>query len=164
MKVLISIFIGLLVVGCGKKEPVNTDDGNNVPEKPARKNVEKETPSKSDDKSSTSVEPVKELTTKSVAGEYIVPRQDGSEGRFTLLPDGRSKADNTGIKQRWKLVENQVHMFYGDPTDPSNNSLGVDVQIAIVESNGDLTWIAQVKDGKRKEAPKGKAVTWKRIK
>ena len=34
MKVLISIVIGLLVVGCGKKEqPTNTNQGNNTPEK-----------------------------------------------------------------------------------------------------------------------------------
>ena len=44
MKVLISILIGLLVVGCGEKQSTNTNDGNNTPEKPAKKNVEKETP------------------------------------------------------------------------------------------------------------------------
>ena len=34
MKALIPILIGLLVVGCGKKEqPTNTNQGNNTPEK-----------------------------------------------------------------------------------------------------------------------------------
>ena len=44
MKALIPILIGLLVVGCGEKQSTNTNDGNNTPEKPAKKNVEKETP------------------------------------------------------------------------------------------------------------------------
>ena len=31
-------------MGCGEKQSTNTNDGNNTPEKPAKKNVEKETP------------------------------------------------------------------------------------------------------------------------
>ncbi|MDG2213330.1 MAG: hypothetical protein P8M70_05855, partial [Verrucomicrobiota bacterium] len=33
MKVLISILIGLLVVGCGKKQSTNTNESSNTPEK-----------------------------------------------------------------------------------------------------------------------------------
>ncbi len=44
MKVLIPIVIGLLVVGCGKKQSVNTNDGNSAPEKSAKKKGVKETP------------------------------------------------------------------------------------------------------------------------
>jgi hypothetical protein len=43
MKALISILIGLLVVGCGEKQSTNTNDGNNTPEKPAKKKADKET-------------------------------------------------------------------------------------------------------------------------
>jgi hypothetical protein len=53
MKTLIPILIGLLVVGCGKKESPNTTKGNNTPEKPAKEKIVKETSSKDDDKNST---------------------------------------------------------------------------------------------------------------
>ena len=54
MKILIPILIGLLVVGCGKKEqPTDTNQGNNTPAKTAKQNVE-ETPS-----INTAVEPAK---------------------------------------------------------------------------------------------------------
>ena len=54
MKVLITVVIGLLVVGCGKKEqPTDTNQGNNTPAKTAKQNVE-ETPF-----INTAVEPAK---------------------------------------------------------------------------------------------------------
>ena len=76
MKVLISIVIGLLVVGCGKKQSTNTNGSNNTPEKSAKKNAEKETPSKNKD---GAAKPVKDLTaeeknpepTKSVSSKLI---------------------------------------------------------------------------------------------
>ena len=37
MKVLVSILIGLLVVGCGKKQFTNTNEGNSTPIKTAKK-------------------------------------------------------------------------------------------------------------------------------
>ena len=46
MKVLISILIGLVVVGCGKKQSTNTKEGNNTPAIPAKQNAENKTPSK----------------------------------------------------------------------------------------------------------------------
>jgi len=36
MKALIPILIGLLVVGCGDKEPVKPNEGNNVSTNPAK--------------------------------------------------------------------------------------------------------------------------------
>ena len=50
MKLLIPIFIGLLVVGCGEEQSTNTNDGNNTPAKSAKKKVEK-TPSEVDNNS-----------------------------------------------------------------------------------------------------------------
>ena len=41
MKVLIPIVIGLLVVGCGKKQSTNTNEGSNIPTKPAKKKSKK---------------------------------------------------------------------------------------------------------------------------
>jgi Leucine-rich repeat (LRR) protein len=43
MKVLIPIVIGLLVVGCGKKEQQTANESNNAPIKTAKKKAEKET-------------------------------------------------------------------------------------------------------------------------
>ena len=54
MKALITILIGLLVVGCGKKKSTNTNESNNAPVKTAKKKAEKEAPSKGDDKNITS--------------------------------------------------------------------------------------------------------------
>ena len=42
MKLLIPILIGLLVMGCGKKQSTNTNESNNTPVKPAKKKAEKE--------------------------------------------------------------------------------------------------------------------------
>ena len=52
MKILVTIFIGLMVVGCGKKQPTNTNESS-TPTITAKKKAEKETPSKGDDKNST---------------------------------------------------------------------------------------------------------------
>ena len=46
MKVLISILISLLVVGCGKDQSVSANDGNNTPAESSKKEVGKTTPSK----------------------------------------------------------------------------------------------------------------------
>jgi len=57
MKTLIPILIGLLVVGCGEKQSGNTNESNNTPEKSAKKNEEKETPSKGKDNDGTTAKP-----------------------------------------------------------------------------------------------------------
>ena len=51
MKVLISILIGLLVVGCGKKQTTNTNEGNNTPKAdPKEVEVKNQDPPKADPK------------------------------------------------------------------------------------------------------------------
>ena len=65
MKVLISIFIGLMVVGCGKKQTTNTNEGNNTPAKSVTKKAEKETPS-----IGTKAKSPKEISEEDVIGSY----------------------------------------------------------------------------------------------
>ena len=83
MKVLIPIIIGLLVVGCGKKQPTNTNESS-TPTITAKKKAEKETPSKGDDKSRTTAKPVKELKINDVVGSY----EKDSNQRFVFLDNG----------------------------------------------------------------------------
>ena len=85
MKVLIPIFIGLLVVGCGKeKQSTNTNEGNNTPEKSTNKKIEKEIPSKGNGNNSSTANPVKELTINDVVGSY----EKDSNQRFVFLDNG----------------------------------------------------------------------------
>ena len=49
MKVLITIFIGLMVEGCGKEQFTYTKDSNNTPQNSDNNNLEKETSSKDAD-------------------------------------------------------------------------------------------------------------------
>ena len=75
MKALIPILIGLLVVGCGKKQSTNTNGSNNTPEKSAKKNAEKETPSKGDDKKPT----VKSMLV--IVGQPLTKDEESFAGR-----------------------------------------------------------------------------------
>ena len=83
MKILIPILIGLVVVGCGKKQPTNTNESS-TPTITAKKKAEKETPSKGDDKSRTTAKPVKELKINDVVGSY----EKASKQRFVFLDNG----------------------------------------------------------------------------
>jgi len=88
MKILIPILIGLLVVGCGKgNQTANTHEGNNTPEKSSKKEVEKETPSKVDDKNSTTAKLVKELTAEEFVTEVIKSLADGGKQMSFDLSD-----------------------------------------------------------------------------
>ena len=107
MKTLIPILIGLLVVGCGKKQSTNTNESNNAPVKTAKKKAEKETPSKGDDKNSTTTKPSKELTLKEkVVGTYELELKKFCEThRYVLLDnsiveyylDGKKEKNINGL-------------------------------------------------------------------
>jgi len=88
MKVLIPIVIGLLVVGCGKKQPTNTKESNNTPAKP-----------------------VKELTLKEkVVGFYEgKSNQDTNRLRLVLWENGEVESYRNGKKRftaNWKINKN----------------------------------------------------------
>ena len=113
MKVLISIVIGLLVVGCGKKQSTNTNDGNSAPKKSAKKKVGKETPSKGDDNNGTTAKPVKELTEEDIVGEYedITPPYTS---KYVFLENGIAKAyrndTKSTIEAKWKIVDGELRI------------------------------------------------------
>ena len=156
MKVLIPILIGLLVVGCGKKQSTNTNQGNNTLVIPPNQKAEKETPPKGDDKNSTSEKPTKDLTAEEqkVIGSYV--RKSGSKTRkLGLLENGKveSYLDDDKVREgSWMIAGNEVHI----------NLIGVSVWR--IESNGDLTAVASIKDEKREEAPIDRQATFKKIK
>jgi len=130
MKTLISIFIGLMVLGCGKDKQ---SEANNSP----------------------SVKSAKGLTKKIVGTTF----QKGS-GRYI---------------QRWVFKVNQVAEFYWMSEYPSIYEWSIvdgDVHtknprhtvIMRVEPNGDLTEIAKILRGKRRNVPKDKqTATYKKI-
>ena len=168
MKVLITILIGLWVVGCGKTgQPTNTNQGNNTPAKPAKKEVGKETPSKGDDNNSTTSKPVSDTNAtkltpeeQKVVGEYEF-KNDGGSGGLILLENGNSEAYYNGKKVeeegKWGISkEGELHV--GDRA-------GIQLLIFRINNDSSITAIARMsKDGKREEAPKDYQSTFKKIK
>ena len=155
MKTLIPILIGLMVVGCGKgNQTANTNEGNNTPEKSSKKEAGKSTPSKGDDKNSNKTKPSKEITKEDVVGSYV--RKSGSKTRkLGLLENGKveSYLDDDKVREgSWMIAGNEVHI----------NLIGVSVWR--IESNGDLTAVARIKDEKREEAPIDRQTTFKKTK
>ena len=152
MKVLISIFIGLLVVGCGKnKQPTNTNESNNTPVKTAKKKAEKETPSKGDDKNSTAPKPVKELTLREkVVGTYESMHPKGAYS-IALLETGIMKMYQNGRQieeeDSWKIsTDGEAHIDHQDGF----------TSIWKINPDSSLTGYAEIRDGKRKEVAKEK--------
>ena len=87
-------------------------------------------------------------TVKSVVGSY-----EAKIGKFVFLENGKCQAfikdeEKTGT---WKLVEKEVHIE--EVTD-----------ILKIESNGNLTIIALIEDGKRTDFPKDEQITLEKIK
>ena len=121
MKVLISILIGLLVVGCGEKEEItNNDDKTNTPEKPP-----------------------KELTLEE---KFVGSYEWGETGKLHFLENGKAELYIDGkrtFELKWKIVGNEVH------------AAGDLVAVYRIETNGDLTQIAEIEGGKRTDFPKG---------
>jgi hypothetical protein len=157
MKVLIPILIGLLVVGCGKdKQSTNTNESSNTPEKSAKKKVEKETPSKVDDKNSTTAKPVKELTAEEkVVGTYEF-KHDKDTYRLVFLDNGIAENyhnDGAKIVARWSVVDGEIHADHNG------------IVVFRINKDGSITVIATIhEDGKREKVPKDKQSTFKRIK
>ena len=138
MKVLIPIVIGLLVVGCGKKQSTNTNESNNTPEKTAKKNVEKETPS-----TDTAAEPTKILSLREkLVGSYE-NNFDGIVSKLVFLENGKVKTFFNGLKideETWNISGTEVHIGEGNP-----------IYVYKIESNDDLTFIATIAGEKRIE-------------
>ena len=139
MKALITILIGLLVVGCGEE----------IPTTKARK---------------------KELTPKekaaiaekafrdSFVGTYEPKDEDGNSYKHVFLANGVYEQfldGNKFLDGTWKIVGKEVHIDFG-------NFLAQ--KLYKVEPNGDLTYIAKIKEGIRTDVPKEEQFTYKKIK
>jgi hypothetical protein len=142
MKTLITILIGLLVVGCGMEC---------IPQDP------KEIKSKGDDNNSTAAKPVKELTIKDVAGNYEL-KLEGGTAQMVILENGKIEFYENGKKNqeeaRLKMAGNEIHF----------DSESGDVRVFRIEPNGDLTYIAEIERGERHDHTKERQATFKKIK
>jgi len=150
MKALIPILIGLLVVGCGEKQSTNTNEGNNTPVTPPKQKVENKTPS--NDNNATKLSPEEQK----VVGEYEFKHEDGDIGRTVFLENGvwqgfsNDKKDGEG---KWNVVDGEIHVTTRHKE-----------MVLRINKDGSITFIAYIsKDGKRKEAPKEKQTTFKKI-
>ena len=182
MKTLIPILIGLVVAGCGKKEahapspgyeytedtpsPQNETrpdsdgkDGNAAIYKNLKEEIGelKEEIGELKKETSNFKSQYKKLTLKErVAGRYE-PTFGNLEpgfckyvfhenGKFENWQNGKIVEDS-----KWKIVGKEIHV----------DDFESDTYIYIIESNGNLTEIAVISDGKRQGLPKGR---YKKIK
>ena len=144
MKLLISILIGLLVVGCGKKQ-ADTNES---------------TPTTNTNKvNGTTAKPVKELTLEEkIVGTYEI-KKDGNTLRIVLLENGIVEAYSNGKKKEkeveWKIVDREIHGVEEDGN----------ITVIRINKDGGITFIENIdKDRKRKDLPKDQQLTLKKIK
>ena len=143
---LISIVIGLLVVGCGKDDQI-------------AKESPKEKPSKGDDNNGTTAKPVKELTLRErVVGEYE-SKMDGDTGRLVLRENGIKELylnGEKGLESTWSISkEGELHLIFVE---------GGFTGVARINKDSSITTIAEItKDGRRNHS-KEEQLTFKKIK
>ena len=154
MKYIILI-IGLLVVGCGKQEQIDTNES---------------TPSTNTNKASgPRVDPdgdvdllAKELTAeeKKVVGTYELElKKFGETQRYVLLDNSTVEYYLNGKKEeaehKWSIVDKEVHI------ERENRA----VSVFSINKDESITGIATIdEDGKRIEIPKERQYTRKKIK
>ena len=146
MKVLISILIGLLVVACGKQEQADADES---------------TPTTNTNKADgTTVKPVKEPSREEkVVGTYEAKHKNGDTYRGVLLDNGITESYINGKKReaeaKWTIINRELHIADKDG----------DIEVYRINKDGSITIIATIdKDGERKDLPKDKQETAKKIK
>ena len=126
-----------VAVGCGKdKQPVNTYENKKRVGFLSHR---------------TEAKPVKEQT----AAEKLVGTYEGGLAKIVFLGDGNFEYYSEGNKvfaNKWKIIDNEVHIKL------------IYTIVHKIEPNGDLTGIAEIKDGKREEVPKELQSFYKRIK
>ncbi len=146
MKVLISILIGLLVVGCGKEKAVNTDDGK-----------------------STKAKPIKELTAEEkMVGEYEREDEFGDTYKYIFLENGvveEYENGKEGDRQHGSLLhpplkwginkKGELYIIY---------EINGDSWIYSINEDRSITYIAHRMLGVRKDWAKDNQVTFKKIK
>jgi len=156
MKVLIPILIGMLIVGCGKKEQPNV--GKPAPTTNANKG------------NGIEAKPVKELTLEEqkalrekVVGEYERLKKTPTGfiiDKYIFLENGIVELYYNGEKEeeevKWKISkEGEIHNVFKDGF----------TTVYRMNPDGGLTFIAGTgKDGEREDIPKGYQSTAKKIK
>ena len=90
-----------------------------------------------------------------LVGTYEAKKEETTV-KLVLLENGKSEHWVNGEKKgeaTWKIVEKEVLVVGKEFTE-----------VLKIEPNGDLTAIARIKDGKRKETPKENQSTFKKLK
>ena len=143
----IILIIGLLVVGCGKKQSTNTNES---------------TPTTNTNKvDGTTEKPFKELTLREkVVGTYENKEDNTSRGVF--LDNGVWEVYYGGKKNgehKWIIVDGELHMYRS--AEDEDGLIGV----FRINKDGSITIIANIdKDGERKDVPKEFQRTFIKIK
>ena len=113
----------------------------------------------------TTEKPVKELTLREkVVGTYeIKGKIEGEEVTFKrdLFGNGKVISFKNGEREgigMWEIVGKEVHIAGEDEESKRI------VAVYKVEANGGLTTIAEISNGKRKDYPKERQFTYKKIK
>ena len=140
MKVLIPIVIGLLMVGCGKQQSTNTNEGNNTPAKP-----------------------VKELTLKEkVVGFYEgKSNQDTNRLRLVFWENGEVESYRNGKKRftaNWKINKN------GELNVEVKEKSEVVVFAFRINPDGSLTGTTATMDSNQKVLSKKDQITLAKLK
>ena len=139
----ITLIIGLLVAGCGKQEQTDTNEST------LSTNTNKV--------NGTTAKPENELTLEEkIVGTYEKKFDEGTM-KLVFLGNGTVEKYKNGEKTddfEWKIVGKEVHL--GDGMPP--------VSVGKIEPNGDLTTIAEIDGGGRKDSSKEDQMTFKKIK
>ena len=142
MKQILWICVVVALVGCGKKDDGNTDDGK-----------------------STKAKPIKELTAeeKKLIGEYERKSTDGVTYKFVFLENGiveEYEDDKKGQERRgkpltWEINKNgELYIIWEYPS----------VWIYSINKDTSITYIAHRMLGVRKDWAKEEQETFKKIK
>ena len=105
--------------------------------------IGKETKTKTKVVDNNATKPAKELTLEE---KFVGSYEWGETGKLHFLENGKAELYIDGkrtFELKWKIVGNEVH------------AAGDLVAVYRIETNGDLTQIAEIEGGKRTDFPKG---------
>ena len=138
----ITLIIGLLVVGCGKQEQTDTNESTNTNEVDG-----------------ATAKPVKELTKEDLIGTYEVNYKGKFKYRLVFLRNGAVEIYQDGKKEeyeaKWKIKDDgEIHF-----EEESGR-----INVYRINSDGSMTQIEMIKDGRVKSLSKEEQITFKKIK
>mgnify|MGYP001420993236 CR=1 FL=1 len=160
---LITLIIGLLVVGCGEVE------NGAYKHRPKQTDTNESTPTTNTNKvNGTTAKPVKELTLEEkVVGTYEIKAKQGFAvehqitGRYVILENGIVESYRNdppsftkSDEHKWKIVDGDIHVKYDNGA----------IDVYRINKDGSLNGIALIEDGKRTDTPKEFQNTYIKIK